>query len=273
MVKKILIDDLDTSDENIFFDVKYKGIAFTGIAYDFRENFHSEYSYKNGLGQGRCFSVYSNGRLSEEFFLENGEELEGTSWYETGVKKEYYKKTPYLKQYWNKENVLILEENDECIKHWYHNGSLKSMLEKKKEYIYYGCDGEFAVKINTKEDYFVMDKNKMTFNMSYINKHYMDLLQDHDFYGYFVIWLSDLRKNKQGEIICNMIKSDILWQKYDGIDLAVKYKIYDAIPYIKLETDNDEKPPDIRDVRSLPAISFGLTIAQRAKIALNDLEK
>ena len=112
MEEKVLIDDLESSEDNMFVDVRYNGELFSGIAYDFRENFHSEYNYKNGLGHGRCFSVYNSGQLYEEFFLENGEKLEETCWYETGVKEEYYKKNPYLKQYWNEESILLLEEND-----------------------------------------------------------------------------------------------------------------------------------------------------------------
>jgi hypothetical protein len=51
MEEKILIDDLESSDENMFVDVIYKGLPFSGVAYE-----DSEYSYLNGFGHGRSFS-------------------------------------------------------------------------------------------------------------------------------------------------------------------------------------------------------------------------
>jgi len=273
MGKKILIEDLDSSEENIFIDVTYKGVAFTGIAYEDSEYRHSEYSYVNGFGHGRCFSIYPNGQLEEEFILEKGETIEETNWYNSGVKKYYFRKEPKVMQWWSEEGVLLKEENDDLVKHWYHNGKLKIVFEKGVEYIYYGYDGIFAVKFKTNKSYVVLNKKEMTFNVPYIDIHYMDLLQDHDFYKYFIIWLSDLEKRKQEEIICNMITSDILWHKYDGINLAVQYEICNAIPYIELEASNNKKPPDIRDIRGLPMTGFGNTIAERAEIALKNLKK
>ncbi|GHU33080.1 hypothetical protein FACS1894172_10900 [Spirochaetia bacterium] len=277
MDKNILIDDLETSEESMFINVTYKGIPFTGIAYEDSEYRHSEYSYLNGFGQGRCFSVYPNGQLEVEFILEKGETVEETNWYKSGIKKYYYREEPNIIQRWNEESILLVEADNALKKCWYPNGRLKSVFEKKKEFTYYGEDGEFAVKIKASTsngaDYVVLDKNIMTFNGSYINTHYMDLLQDRDFYKYFIIWLDDLEKPKQEEVICNMIKSDILWHKYDGINLASQRKIHKAIPYIKLEIGNNEKPPDIRSVDGTSGLGFAHTIAQRSEIALKELKK
>jgi hypothetical protein len=62
-----------------------------------------------------------------------------------------------------------------------------------------------------------------------------------------------------------MIKSNTLWHKYYGINLAVEYKIRSAIPYIELERNNRKIPPGINDL-------FGHTISQRAEIALKKLK-
>jgi hypothetical protein len=150
---------------------------------------------------------------------------------------------------------------------------LKGLFTKKEEYVFYGGDGEWAVKINTDDNYIVMDKNKMTFNARYLEDNYMELLEDRDFYQYFIIWLMDLEHIKKEEVICNMIKSNNLRVKYDGINLSAKYKIHNAIPSIRLEIDNDEIPPRIYDLRGGARGICAHTISQRAKIALAELEQ
>jgi antitoxin component YwqK of YwqJK toxin-antitoxin module len=274
MKEKVLIDDLETSDENIFVDVRHKGIPFTGTAYDETEHLRSEYVYANGFGHGRSFSVYKNGRLCEEFFLEHGETIEETYWHQSGVKKKYFRGSPFLYQVWNQDGDLIIEDNDDIKKEWHPSGKLKSEFFKKKEKIYYGEDGNWALKIKTQDGYAVLDKKEMIFNELYLNEHYMALLQDHDFYPYFIIWLADLNEDKREEIVCTMINSDVLWHKYCGINLAsLTYKIHQAVPYIKHELNNNQIPPTIRDVEGFGSSGFGHTIAQRAGVALKELKK
>ena len=213
------------------------------------------------------------------FFLENGEKIEEISWYQSGIKREYFKKSPFLHQFWNEKGVLMLEENNNMCKEWYPNGSLKTELFKKKEQVYYRKDGEWVLKIKTKEDFVVLEKNNITFNNLYMEKHYMDLLQDYDFYKYLIIWLDDLDIVEREEVICNMIKSNVLWIKYDGINLAsVRYKIDKAIPYIKLEINNHQKPPSVSSgindvIFGFNSLHFAHTIAERARLALHELEK
>ena len=264
---------MESSEEDMFIEVKYKGLPFSGTAYEHTERFHSEYSYLNGFGHGRCFSVYTNGQLYEEFFLDNGIKIEEKTWYENGIMQEYFRRAPLLWQFWNNEGILMLEETNEIKKEWYSNAKLKGLFTKKNEYVFYGGDGEWAVKINTDDNYIVMDKNKMTFNTRYLEDNYMELLEDHDFYKYFIIWLMDLEHAKKEEVICNMIKSNNLSVKYDGINLSAKYKIHNAIPYIKLEIDNDEIPPPIYDLRGVSSLIYAHTISQRASIALKELEQ
>jgi hypothetical protein len=277
MQEKILIGDLESSDENEFIDVKYKGTPFSGIAYADTEHYYSEYGYLNGFGQGRCFSVYKNGQLYEDLFLDKGEIIEGTTWYENGITMAYFRIKPELSKFWNAKGVLLEENTDETRKEWYASGKIKILFTKGKEYIYYGESGKWVVKINAADvppyaKYVVTDKEKMTYNMSYIENNYMSLLQDDDFYPYFIGWLEDKEDNKKKEAVCNMIKSNNLRLKYDGINLAVKYKIYDALPYIKLEINNGETPPIIYNLRGMPSISYGHTISQRAINALEKLE-
>ena len=162
------------------------------------------------------------------------------------------------------------------------------MFIKKKVFFYYSENGEWVIKIKVKNDFSInyglgdiytvknntlLDKREILFNEAYIVKHYIELLQDYDFYSYFIIWLTDVEKTKLKEIICNMIKNDILWHKIYGMELAVKYQIHEAVPFIKLEIDNYEKQANIVNIRGTGTCVFCLTISQTAKDALEKFEK
>ena len=271
MGDKVFIDDLKISNESMFGGVTYNGVPFTGTAYEHSDRFHSEYSYKNGFGHGRCFSVFENGQLHEEFYLDNGETTESTSWNENGIKRDYFRKSPLLHQFWNESGVLLIEENETTKKEWYNTSKQKSSLVKKSEFIYFSESGQWVVKIKTHHDYVVLEKKQMLFNEPYINDHYMDLLQDYDFYKYFILWLIDLDGKTKAKVICSMINSNTLWHKYNGINLARQYKVKEAVPLIKLEYDNNKYPPKIRDIRGTSTVGFADTIAERAQIALREI--
>ena len=271
MEGKVLIDNLETSVDSMYVDVKHNGQPFTGIAYEYCDRFNSEYSYVNGLGHGRGFSVSTNGQLLEEFYLDKGEMIELSRWNEAGVMREYFRWNPLLRQLWDEAGLLLMEEDEATKKEWYKSSKLKSLLIKKKEFVYNSENGEWVVKIKTQHDYVVLAKGEMLFNEPYISDNYMALLQDHDFYKYFILWLSDIENSAKAKVICSMINSTTLWHKYDGINLACQYKIKEAVPIIKLESNNNERPPTIRDIDGIPVIGFMCTIAERAKIALLEL--
>jgi hypothetical protein len=276
--EKVLIDDLETEADDFlegsaYINVRYKGKPFTGIAYEDSQYFHSEYSYVNGFGHGRCFSVYPNGQLAEEFFLDNGEKTEETEWYKSGIKRYYFRRKPELTQRWNEEGALLFEKTGGITKFFYHSGRLKSLQEKHNERTHFGEDGEWAATVEADLifDGHVHNIKNMIFNGPYIRRAYMDLLQDDDFYMYFIRWLDTVDKGIREEAICSMIKSNGLWNKHNGINLAMKYKVYDAVPYIKLELDNDKKPPTILRIDGSGSYGTIATIAERAEAALESL--
>ena len=251
--------------------VTYNGAAFTGIETNGTEHWYSETKYLNGYAHGRSFTVFTNGQLCEESFMEHGITLEKTRWYESGAKREYYKKDPMINQYWSEYGVLLEEEDGKTHKIYYPNGKLKSLFIKKDEKTYYDESGEWVVKIKTEyHDYVVTDRKNMTFNDDFISKNYMELLRDYDFFRYFIIWLKDKSDDERGDIIIDMIKSDIPWHKSEGINLAETHNVRKAIPYICFEVKNNVTPPGHQNHRDiLPRSSYSWTIGKTAKTVLN----
>ncbi|MCL1992501.1 MAG: hypothetical protein FWG66_06105 [Spirochaetes bacterium] len=274
-MEKVLLDELESDEDNMLANVTYKGEPFTGTAYEeSAARGYEEYRFVNGFGHGRGFWVAPNGQLRYEIFAEKGKTIEETQWHASGAKQRYFRAAPILEHYWNEEGALVFERIDGKETQWYPGGALKSEFVKKKEKTYFRENGDWAVKIKTAEDFVVLEKDKMVFNKPCLDGHYMELLQDHDFYKYALIWLGDLEPGKQEEVVCKMIQSDVLWHKYEGINLAfikLKRKIYSAVPYIKLEINNHEKPPRIDDLTG-GSQGFAHTIAERAALALAELE-
>ena len=268
---KILIEHLETSDESIFIDVTYNGLPFTGTAYESHARFRGEYNYVNGFGQGRCFTLFATGQLCDEFYLEKGVVIESSKWYEMGTMREYFRMNPYLHQYWDESGVLCKEEDETAIKRWYNTSKLKSLLIKKDELTYFSESGEWVVKIKTKDDYVVLDKKAMLFNEPYLSHYYMDLLQDNDFYKYFIQWFLDLKKATKSKIVCDMIKSNICWHKHYGMVLARQYCIKEAVPFIEIERNNHIHPPDMHSLDGTSSQKFCNTIAESAKLTLSSL--
>jgi len=278
-----LIDDLETSDYDMFIDVIYDGIPFTGIAYEDNQKIHSEYSYLNGYGHGRSFSIYPSGQLNEEFYMEKGVELERTLWYENGLKKEYYRKKPFLYQEWNSNGILHKESTDQRTRCWYDSGQPKSILIKKSLYTFFFPTGQWVVKIPTEYEYVVMDTNLFEYNEPYMEEHYKELWEDKDAYYYFSIWLirrikADNQNNlptnsKAEEILFNMIKGQNRTRKCEGMNLAGNLKVYKALPYIQAELDNNKIPPTTSDPKIRKKFKYNHEVVQQAKISIEKLTR
>ena len=273
MEEKIRTEELEYTEDWISGEevdyVTYNGAAFTGIETNGTDHWYSETKYLNGYAHGRCFSVFTNGQLCDEGFMEHGITLEITRWYRSGAKREYYRKEPMLNQYWSEVGILLEEEDDKTRKLYYPSGKLKSLFTKNEERVYYGESGEWAVKIKTESrDYFVTDRKNMSFNDAFISENYMQLLQDYDFYPYFIIWLESKSGDERDDIIIDLIRSDVPWHKSRGINLAETHNARKTIPYIRLELNNNVKPPEHRNHRDIPQSSYGWTIGMTANKVL-----
>ncbi|MCL2014745.1 MAG: hypothetical protein FWG68_00695, partial [Defluviitaleaceae bacterium] len=126
---KIPFDNLvevEDNPESEYISVTYNGEPFTGTAYCESHRGYEEHSYLNGLPHGRSFIINPEGILVYEDFSENGETIEDTSWYPTGIKRSYVRQTPFLQQRWNEKAVLILQKTDTHHAEWYASGRKKS---------------------------------------------------------------------------------------------------------------------------------------------------
>lgn len=121
---KVKLDQLETDEEDFFLNAYYQGKLFTGIAYYNENNIYSEWTYMNGFCHGRCFTVYDNGQLLEELYVEHGETLSWKEWNKDGGLLSNYQKEPYLKQKYV-DDILILEITKEYKKKWYPTGEIK----------------------------------------------------------------------------------------------------------------------------------------------------
>ena len=281
MGEKVCVGDLVFTEKCISDEVyryaTYNGAAFTGVAYKKTEPYYTieshyyEDNYLNGFQHGRCFAVDMSGHLYERF-MEHGNHVSSVHWYPSGAKKSFWRKEPHLSQVWSETGVLLEEENGTFLREYYLSGKLRSEFIKRKGYAYFDESGEWAMRYSTDEAYIRYGNGyKYAFNDACVSKNYMRLLRDYTFYKYFVIWLDKANSAERESIIINLITSSTLWHKYHGIDLAAEYKVRSAIPCIKQELGNDVIPPSHRSVEGLAQRGYKFTIAQRAKIALEEI--
>ena len=292
MAEKVLIDDLETSDEDIFIGVTYRGKPFTGTAVDESDGY-AEYRYLDGCGHGRCFSRYLDGQMEDEFFLDHGKMISETCWYGDGSVKSRFTSDPLLHQDFLPDGTLIREETAGYLKTWYDSGALKQDFSYSDlKMTCYAPDGTWIARQNGQQSnrgkaIFVMERSSFQFNDPFLRAHYLELLEDPDFYPFFLRWLPEpprhpparrdwlpkLPKKYEApswvrEVVCAMISSENLSIKNDGISLAEAYAVQEARPLLRQCLGCRQIP--------LPAYYRGgsgcsLTIAQRASAALKNI--
>lgn len=105
----------------------------------------------------------------------------------------------------------------------------------------------------------------------------MELLEDKTgFYYYFIRWLpkdrsTELKKVYQ-EILCEMVASDNLHIKYDGMSLCEQYRVKAVLPLLEKERHNDRTPEFIHDIyEENGGVGYAWTISQRARTVIGTL--
>lgn len=169
----------------------------------------------------------------------------------------YFQKEPFLQRFFDRNGNKIKEVMQNYTKKWYSSGELKIEFDNiKNESVHYAKNGEWIAKYELKEKVDWKDPYKYIFNEQYIRSHYMELLEDSDFAPYFIRWLPEPPKKKKlffsfkkrfeeteqyiQQIICDMIDSDNMNIKYDGICFAQRYMIKKAIPLLKQSLNCNE---------------------------------
>ena len=243
--KIIQIDDLEGSDYDLYYENKYKGEYFTGTAISDEDGVHTEWTFVNGNGHGRWFSVFPNGQLNEEVFLDDGEVISERIWNREGQLLYRYDSEPLLEQEFDADGHLLKERTEEHEWTFYDNGT------KHKDYDYvssqvtvFDDSGVWIVKGILVDRHWSETLDTMTFNDERWFSNYLSILKaDHEEnYSYFRMWLKTIPE-KRSEIICSLIENEDLRFKYDGMHLAEGYGILDAIPVIEKQLTIKKFPP------------------------------
>ena len=129
-VLRVPLEELETSDEDIYRGAVSQGRPFTGVAWDSGGQESGEIPYVNGAAHGRCVWRYKNGRLSLDELVEHGTVVESTSWYPPGdvVHCRY---AQGVRRYYYRDGTLALERGEDWSREYYPSGALQS--ERRRE--------------------------------------------------------------------------------------------------------------------------------------------
>ena len=236
--KIVQIDDLEGSDYDLYYENKYEGEYFTGTAISDEDGVHTEWTFVNGNGHGRWFSVFPNGQLFEETILDDGEVISDREWNREGQLLYRFDSEPLLEQKFDANGQLLEERTEEHYWKFYDNGT------KHEDYDYvssqatiFDDSGVWSVKGTLEkihDRYWDNTLHAMTFNDDHWSSNYLSILKANyeDMYPYFLEWLKN-RSEIRSEIICSLIENEDLRFKYDGLYLARGYRILEAIPLIE----------------------------------------
>ena len=267
--KIVQIDDLEGSDYDLYYENKYEGEYFTGTAISDEDGVHTEWTFVNGNGHGRWFSVFPNGQLNEEVFLDDGEVISERIWNREGQLLYRYDSEPLLEQEFDADGHLLKERTEEH--YWKFNDNGQLLVEETKEHKWtfyangtkhedydyvssqatvFDDSGFWIVKGKLKrinDRYWSKTIDSMTFNDDYWSGNYLSILKAdyEDKYPYFLEWLKN-KSEIRSEIICSLIENEDLRFEYDGMNLAREYRILDAIPAIEKQLTIKEFPPDFK---------------------------
>ena len=278
------IDDLEFDDcsESCFVNVCYEGKPFSGIAIDKQnDGSYEEWHFVDGFGEGRGFSLFPNGQLHEEFYLEHGIEVIEKEWTENGILILNHTEDPYLMQEFYPDGSPKYDVTQDYRRSWYRSGGLKSEYEKDKGYeTQFSEDGTWISKLYGKELPLTLSRDYLEFNQQYVAENYLRLLEaNRKFLWYFLLWLPEKPDEDDtdykvqdwvADVICAMIGYKDLNIKNEGIILARDYRVISAIPLLEAESKCRKKPEDI--FQDDYNVGYTFTIGKQAKISLQKLK-
>ena len=265
---RVQIEDLELSDYDIYKEAMYEDKPFTGIAVEDDNGIHTEWSFVNGNGHGRWFSVYHDGQLFEETILEYGKVISERTWNKKGQLIHKLDSDPLLDQDFDDKGNLLKEKTDDHFWVFFDNGVKKSDYDYASSSVTeFDRSGAWIVKGRLTDGYLVLSRENIEFNDEYWIENYISILKNdyEEFYPYFRIWLKD-KSYLRTEIICAMIENTDLRLKYDGLLLAREYVVRDAISLIEKQITIKKCPPATKST------SYGFSVGSLAKQVLRDLK-
>ncbi len=290
-VLRVPQDEIEVNEDNCFFEAVFQGKPFTGIAWSDEDGEYSEISYVDGTAQGRCFSLFANGAMSSEEWVEQGRTVKSTSWWPPGeiIWRRY---APGLTQYFYRDGTLGIERTPQYERLFYESGVLRQeqVFEAAgASYRYFGEDGKLAAEWRRVQDGLRWKEVDFVFQDAYIREHYGKLLEDRDFERCFRHWLGEppktsgfqwfarpgkeknsMCKEDVFEILCRLIRSENLQVRYFAITLAGTYQVHEARPLLQEALSQEVCPPAVRRLDG-NGMSYGWTIAEVARRALEKL--
>lgn len=270
-------------NSSMYDGMRYKGEPFTGIAVDDFIDCRTEIPFLDGKPHGRIFEVSTNGVLLAEENIEHGIILNAEYRYSNGNLREIYCKEPFLEKCWYVNGQLRSEWNDDYRIIYYEDGTLKrEHLKSTGVCVCYSHSGEWFAKITSDNlNSPKPDAETTEFNESYVKNNFVALLEnDLQNFCYFNIWsqkmLTDAEEKGSDrkeitEIVGSLICSNDLRIKYEGLNLAEKYKLSELVPLIKKQLKVKDTPPTWSTENSLH--SYGLTISKRAANVLKNIKR
>lgn len=265
----VQIKDLELSDYDLYYEAMYEGKPFTGTAISDKDGVHTEWTFVNGNGHGRWFSVFPNGQLNDELFLDDGEVISERIWNREGQLLYRFDSEPLLEQEFDENGHLLNERTKEHRWTFYDNGT------KHEDYDYvtsqvtvFDDSGVWSVKGILVDGYWSRTLDTMTFNDDRWYSNYLSILKAdyEDNYPYFLMWLESISEIRS-EIICSLIENEDLRFKYDGMNLAREYRILDAIPVVEKQLPIKEFPPALKQK------GYGMSVGSLARLVLCDLKR
>lgn len=281
---KVNMDEIQTSDYDIYFEATLDGKPFTGIAVEDDGDIHSEYTYRDGVAHGRWSSVYSNGNIQSRTILDNGKEISEQVWSKEGKLTYEFTAEPLRKREYFKNGELKYNEDSYGYTFYLPGGKILRQFSYSDNYAtIYNSEGDWLVKhISPDNKSLLMDEKYLKFNDDALAICWKQWLVDNvnmelyaggypDIYPYFVRWITSLiaqdKMQFAAQIVIEMIEQEYLAIKYNGITLAMKHKIKDAIPAILNESDNNQIPSNYA------YYAFGFTVGQIARMSIKEIQE
>lgn len=287
-VLRVPQEEIETCEEDCFFEATYKGKPFTGIAWSDEDGEYAEISYADGTAQGRCFTLFASGALSSEEWVEQGRIVKSNAWWLPGNVL-WRRHGPGLTQYYYRDGTLGIERTAEHERQFYESGVLRQEQVFQQDgilYRYYGKDGKKAAEWRRIQEGLRWKGVDFIFQDAYIRAHYLELLEDRDFERCFQEWLKkplegpkvkrswfskkeEVHKMNQdgAQMICRLICSENLGIQYFGVTLAGVYRVMEAEGLLKKALSVEVCPPAVRRLDGM-GMSYGRTVAEAAKRAL-----
>lgn len=242
MITTFANPDIECRNEyDVFLDVYFKGLPFTGTIRDGQETIR----YKDGKIHGQYIILYPNNELKSDEYYENGEFLSSREFYQSGQLK-CESLNSHIKK-WNEEGVLI-QMNGE---HYFENGKLRILSGGDLDdfaFKYFTPDGEWIY--TQRKDVWIDSQYKRVIDYDHelMYKWYYKLLNKiasdesesnrihHIWMWFWEVYNQD--RNKYFTILNNLLNHD---------DLDVLRKLANIIavrkfhPYLNKENERNHK--------------------------------